>query len=275
MCGKRYSRSNADTVRSAIARSSSDCTCGRARLISLKKKLTSRSWWRSSGPGSMRGLPAASTVVWYTRSPGIMSTVPSTRSNSPPTARANARSSVVLPMPTSPSSSTWPRANSATSSMRTVPACPTMARPTSSSRRRASTRQSCSDSSAGEAPRSSKVGRGRLIAQQAGSCTEDTPRPRGARSGTAPGIAGAGPDAPPSPAGGRGRAQVAPRDEVPAPVRRSPAPSASSSPAGSSSAGSGPASPCASRARCPTPCSRRTPRARGTRGSSWSTRGRP
>ena len=61
MCGKLYSRLNADSVRSAIARSSSDCTCGRARLISLKKKVVSRSPWRSSGPGSMRGLPSPST----------------------------------------------------------------------------------------------------------------------------------------------------------------------------------------------------------------------
>ena len=38
----------------------------------------------------------------------MRSTVPSTRSKSPPTARANARRIVVLPTPTSPSSSTWP-----------------------------------------------------------------------------------------------------------------------------------------------------------------------
>ena len=46
-------------------------------------------------------------------------------------------------------------------------------------------------------------------------------------------------------------------------------------PAGSSSAGSGRASCGGSRGRCRSPCSRRTPRAPGRRGSSSSTRDRP
>src|ERR1700712_4582047 len=77
----------------------------------------------------------------------MRSTVPSMRSNSPPTARANARSTVVLPTPTSPSSITWPRANSATLIMRSVAACPITARATCASSARARTRQSCSSSS--------------------------------------------------------------------------------------------------------------------------------
>src|SRR5215471_7926613 len=55
------------------------------------------------------------------------------RSKAPPIARAKARSTVVLPTPTSPSSSTWPRANSATVSRRSVCGWPTIARPTSAS----------------------------------------------------------------------------------------------------------------------------------------------
>ena len=64
MCGNANSRPNADTERSAIARRRSDCTCGRARLISLKKNVVSDSPWRRSGPGSMRGCPSASTQAW-------------------------------------------------------------------------------------------------------------------------------------------------------------------------------------------------------------------
>src|SRR4051812_29525072 len=82
------------------------------------------------------------------RSPGIRSTVPSMRSNSPPMARANARSTVVLPTPTSPSSSTWPRANRATLIIRSVSGWPITARATLVSMRRARSRQSCSSSSA-------------------------------------------------------------------------------------------------------------------------------
>ena len=58
-------------------------------------------------------------------------------------------------------------------------------------------------------------------------------------------------------------------------IRRSPAPCSSRTPAGSWSAGSGRASSCGSPGRCRTACSRRTPRARGRRGSSWSTPGPP
>ena len=58
-------------------------------------------------------------------------------------------------------------------------------------------------------------------------------------------------------------------------VRRTRASWASSSPAGSWSAGSGPASFCGFRGRCLTPCSRRTSRVPGRRGSSWSRPGRP
>ena len=58
-------------------------------------------------------------------------------------------------------------------------------------------------------------------------------------------------------------------------LRRSPARPWSRTPAGSWSAGSGRASSCGSRGRCRRPCSRRMPRGRGRRGSSWSRPGRP
>src|SRR4051812_8700992 len=63
-------------------------------------------------------------------------------------ARANARSTVVLPTPTSPSSSTWPRANKATLIMRSVSGWPITAQATLLSTRKARSRQSCSNSSA-------------------------------------------------------------------------------------------------------------------------------
>ena len=61
--GKRCSRLKAATLRSAITRSSSEWTCGRARLISLKKKIARLSPCRIKGPGSTAGRPSALMYV--------------------------------------------------------------------------------------------------------------------------------------------------------------------------------------------------------------------
>src|ERR1700740_551826 len=62
-------------------------------------------------------------------------------------ARANARRTGVFPTHATPSSITWPRANSATVIMRRVAACPITARATCASSARARARQSCRETS--------------------------------------------------------------------------------------------------------------------------------
>ena len=104
MCGKRYSRLNTETVCSAIARKSSDCTCGRA--IDLVEEERDELLPVSQQRTGLDARLAVRIDVGVINEVGRhQSTVPSTRSKLPPTAREKARRIVVLPMPTSPSSS--------------------------------------------------------------------------------------------------------------------------------------------------------------------------
>src|SRR5262245_47017595 len=129
------------TVRSCMASSSAACVLGGVRLISSASSTSV-----NSGPRVNVNL-----LVWKSNrlvprmSPGRRSGVNWMRFPSSPRQAANERTSSVLPMPGTPSSSTWPSASSAIVSMRSSSDCPITTRPTSRSRLSHSAR-TCSES---------------------------------------------------------------------------------------------------------------------------------
>jgi hypothetical protein len=125
---------------------SADCVRGVARLIS-----SASSTFAKIGPGlnSNRRSVALKTLT-PSKSDGIRSLVHWTRRNVAPTARANARASVVLPTPGTSSTSKCPRASAVTTERSTTSGLPASAEPTALRRRLAtSTARATPSESAG------------------------------------------------------------------------------------------------------------------------------